>query len=46
MDKEKLEDFLVRASEAVSETALENQDVGEVIVALIHERLTELGGRE
>ena len=46
MDKEKLEDFLVRTREAVSQTASENQDMAEVIVALIHERLIELGGRE
>jgi len=46
MDKEKLEDFLVQAREAVSQTAPENQDMAEVVVALIDERLTELGGRE
>jgi hypothetical protein len=46
MDKEKLEDFLDRSREAVRQTAPENQDMAEVIVALIHERLTELGGRE
>ena len=46
MEKEKLEDFLVQAREAVSQTAPENQDMAEVVVALIDERLTELGGRE
>jgi len=46
MDKEKLADFLVRVREAVSQTASENQDMAEVLVALIHEQLTELGGRE
>jgi len=46
IDKEKLEDFLVRTRKGVSQTPPENPDMAEVVVALIHERLTELGGRE